>query len=343
MLTKRLGSSNLSSVLPGNRPISTLSKSAIVSFDEQGKKTELIPLHFRAFAFERWGNAAGTQNRVTLMQIAELSILQGLKILNEMNDIIPKALTNNTEAQARLQILRDMLCQFQPSYLGIQLFNNNLNLRHLTRKSKRSFKLKTVNILDTKHRDEIVTFYVYDERALIPVCVSLPASATSQELIKIINQTLTLYGLEISINISDLGSDGEAVFNCDDALWDKIKHGIMLLGQGQRLSAGEPRQIQVEEIFSWQNPMQWKLSYAAGIKDSLIKVQKTKNKLEKQLILCRHEQKTLKKDIKPIIDNPDIVVAKLINQLKNGRFSRRLNALVAQANISVKQSIELLK
>lgn len=342
MLTKRLASSNLSNVLPGRQSVNTLSKTTLVSFDEKGKKTELVPLYFRAFAFERWGSAANTQNRITLMQIAEISILQGLKILNEMNDIILKALPNNTEHQARLLVLRDMLCQLQPSYLGIQLFNNNLNLKYFSRKLKRNFKLKKINILDSKNRDEVVTFYVYNENTLTPVCVSFPANASSKELTKVINRTITSYGLEISNNIKDLNND-EAIFNCDEELWDKFKHGIMLQGQGQRLPSGEPRQIQVEEIYSWQNPIQWKLSHEAGIRDSLIKIQKTKNKLEKQLILCRHEKNVLTKDIKPLFDNPDAALAKLIGQLKNGRFSRRINTLVAQANISVKQSIELLK
>ena len=342
MLTQRLGTSNLSTVLSGSNPVSTLQKMAMVSFDEKTNQKILTPLHFRSSAFEKWGAVTEVQNRITSMQIAELALLQGLKVLKEMEKVIPKTFIQNQDVQNKLMLLQDRLCQLQPSYLGIKLFDNNLNLKRFNRKSKRSFKFKMIDILHQKPRDEFLTFFVYGESKLEPVCVSLPANTSTEFLAQIINQALAPFGIDVNSKMNNLFSNEPTIFNCDEDAWEKISQGIMLQGQGQRLPAGDPRLIQVEEVYSWQNPKEWRFSNGENIKESATKILKTIKKMEKQLIFCRHEKKRVQGNIPPNNGAYAISLEKLSHQLKKGHFQKKFNALVAQANVSVKQSVELL-
>lgn len=341
MLTQRLGTSNLSTVLTPSNSVATLQKATLVSFDENNASKVMEPFHFRLSAFERWAGAANIQNHITFLQITDVALMQGLKILREMENILTKVSTN--ENANRLLALREMLYQLQPSYLGIPLFDHNLNLRYLNRNLKRKFKIKNLNVLSSKQYEEFLTIYVYHELKLVPVCIKLPANASPETLIRVINQSLQQYGIGISASLKDLHTDNATIFVCDELIWHKFQQGLLLSGQGQRIPAGEPRHFKVEEVLSWQSPMEWKLNEYSERNASLDKIKKTIRKLEKQYAWCRNEQNLFKKKINFKKQKTEDSLRKLSQQMKNGRFSKRLNAIVAQANISVKQSIELLE
>lgn len=295
---------------------------------------------FRSVAFERWAKMTTAQHRISSAQVANQAIGALQMLLRQMLKQIPAAIAQQNEAQTQLAVLREQLCQLNPSYLGIPLLDYQLNLRIQQRRSaKRRFRLRAINLLSSKSREEQLTFHIPTANGPEIICVRLSAHATEAELLIQLNRALQPIGITI-----EFGKDNQAELSCDDALWQLMTGSITMSGQGQRLPAGDARQIQLDELQQWQDPYEWDLHTIEGLNQTRLKIQKTQRKLELQQRQTREQLRQLQHMLRQQPALPDeTVLIRLHNQLHQGPFNTQLSALLAQANLGRNQASDLLK
>lgn len=111
----------------------------------------------------------------------------------------------------------------------------------------------------------------------------MPANKNRLELQDIIEPVLASIGMSI-----DRLSTNDTVFTAPHETWMRLSGGILMVGEGQRLPAGEPRNIQLEEKFSWQDPREWNFSEVEKLKMTLAKVLKVEKKSQCKLMTSKH-------------------------------------------------------
>ncbi|MGI2258622.1 hypothetical protein [Shewanella sp. GXUN23E] len=320
-------------------PVSQTVKSSLSGTDKPSANAQASVGQFRATAFERWAQMTQAQHRVSSAQLAIQAQNSLLGSLKQMLSLIPQAM-KQPQAQARLEQLRSQLCSNRPCYLGLPLLDHQFSLRlNPARPQRRRFRLRSVSLTTPKARDEQLMWQLPTADGPVVLSLQLPANAQAQELAALLNMALAPHGIGI-----EGSEDGrETLLECDEALWPLLKDGLQLKGQGYRLPAGESRQIKVQEILHWQDPREWDLSSAAGLKQTEIKLQKVYRKLSEQI---RQTQAQLQHLGTVLHTQPAAPEAELLQtvstQFAQSPFAGQLKALLAQANLGRQQAKELL-
>ncbi|ABV85393.1 hypothetical protein [Shewanella pealeana] len=314
--------------------------------NEQAKaKLAAIPTH-RLESYNKWAKVTQGQHRISAAQVAEQGLQQVQQLLKQLQSQVKQSLASSASEQsmleqtARSKLIQNKLSQLAISYDNKPLIDHQLNLISAKRPAaQHSFSLKSVDLTASKQRDERLIIQVGNQSTSLV----LPANKQPQQLLTKINDSLK--ALEIKANHS---KEGKLIFTSPKSQWQQIQTGILMTGQGQRLPAGEPRTIKVNEELSWQDPREWRFGSNAELKQAIAKIAKSLHKVEQQLqelsdskqkILQQLQQLSLKKDTQLELESN---MSQLSNLMQPTPFSLQITSLMAQANMTRSQVSSLL-
>lgn len=115
-----------------------------------------------------------------------------------------------------------------------------------------------------------------------------------------------------------------------------------MMGEGQRLPAGELRNVAVEPRYSWQDPRQWELSKASQSKSNIAKINKVLKKIVNQIDEIKRQQQGLAERFYPQDIDLDEIMKMLTHYLQPTPFSYQVTGLMAQSNTNRQQVSALL-
>ncbi|GIU14706.1 MULTISPECIES: hypothetical protein [unclassified Shewanella] len=308
-------------------------------------KPSAIPTH-RLESYSKWARVTQGQHRISAAQVAEQGLLQVQQLLKQLQSQVKQSLASNASEQtmleqtARSKLIQHKLSQLAISYDSKPLVDHQLNLISAARPAARySFSLKSVDLTAPKQRDERLIIQVGNQSTSL----ILPANKQPQQLLKNLNGSLKPLDIQATHN-----GEGKLIFTSPKSQWLQIQSGILMTGQGQRLPAGEPRTIKVNEELSWQDPREWRFGSNAELKQAIAKIAKSLHKVElqlqelsdsKQKILQQLQQVSLKKDGQLELES---TMSQLSNLMQPTPFSLQVTSLMAQANMTRSQVSSLL-
>ncbi len=294
--------------------------------------------------YVRWAKVTQGQHSISAYQVAEQGLKQVIQLLRQLKKQVQTALAlsgelRTTKTTAALAI-QSRLSRIRVEYRNKPLLDHQLNLisaKHPA--TPRQFTLRSIELAQTKPRDERVLVQL-DSHSVMTL---LPANQSQNALRAQLNQNLATLGISIAPSTSPT-----TVFDCDESCWQKIIHGIMMTGQGQRLPAGEARIIKVEEQLSWQDPRQWRFGTELELKQTSAKVEKSLFKLQQQLRelndasdkIHRQLQRTNKQHP---FEELEKTLKSLDRLMQATPFSLQMTSVMAQANVTRSQVSSLLE
>ncbi|OXS02718.1 hypothetical protein [Shewanella algae] len=288
---------------------------------------ELLP--YRQVAFERWERATRLQHNISAMQLVDAGFEEVLRILDRMRPLL--LIKPSAEQFERLLLLQKQLQQLQPNYLQYPLWDPTFSIIYPRRRAlRRRFRLRAVSLLEPKHREENLQLLLPGSGGPQSLLLQLPANTDSSRLAQLLSEQLAPFG--ISLNVENQ----EAVFECDDQLWQQLQGNISLSGQGMRLPAGEMHNIKLEELLDWRDPREWRFDSPEMLRQSRAKLERSQRRIEhwRQDWLTQKQQVT---------SNLSQQLGELSLPQVDACFGSQLQALLAQANIGRGHAEELLE
>ncbi|MGS0682064.1 hypothetical protein ACVBIL_12960 [Shewanella sp. 125m-7] len=308
-------------------------------------KPTAIPTH-RLESYSKWARVTQGQHRISAAQVAEQGLLLVQQLLKQLQSQVKKSLAASASEQsaleqsARSKQIQNKLSQLAISYDSKPLVDHQLNLISPTRPAaKYHFSLKSVDLTAQKQRDERITFQVGNQSAT----VVLLANKQPQQLLKNLNASLKPLDIQASHS-----SDGKLIFSSPKSQWQQIQAGILMTGQGQRLPAGEPRTIRVNEELNWQDPREWRFGSNAELKQAIAKIAKSLHKVEQQLQELSDSKLKIQQQLQQVSSKKDTqqelasTMSQLSRLMQPSPFSLQITSLMAQANMTRSQVSSLL-
>ena len=310
---------------------------------ERMKVARTIPEH-RLQSYAKWANVAQAQHLISANQVAEQALNQMLKQLLKLKqqlDIAHSQAGRDTNLTAQMQSSIDYLVLQDVSYQGKPLIDHQLNLLNQGRNPAQYwFTFKSVELTSVKPVDEYISMQI-SQQSLV---MFLPKHVGQESLSQVVGANFAKAGIQ-----TRLLNSGEAVYSCDKDLWRQVQSGVMMSGQGQRLPAGETRNIKVQEVLNWQDPRDWQISNVQQIKHTEAKVLKTIRKVEKQLADLRASQQAIIERMEEVNrqQNNEAQIQQALKQLEQQMnrtpFANQVTSLMAQANVNRNQVAGILK
>lgn len=302
-------------------------------------KARPIPKH-RLEAYGRWAKVTQEQHNISASQVVLQSLSAAKSILGQLNKQLQTRLLSKhsvvEDALHKAEECRRQLIEIKPHYQGKRLLDHHLNLITASQPAAvHFFKFRRVDLTLPKNRDELITLFTETQT----LHLFLPANKNRSELQGIIEPVLA----SIGISIDRLSSD-ETVFTAPHETWIRFGGGILMVGEGQRLPAGEPRNIPLEEKFSWQDPREWNFTDPEQLKMTLAKVLKVEKKVTVQIddIKASHRLLLLKAKQLTASSQPKAELQVLHKFMQPSPFSYQVTSLMAQGNANREQVSALL-
>lgn len=308
-------------------------------------KLATTPTH-RLESYSKWAKVTQGQHRISAAQVAEQGLLQVQQLLKQLQSQVKQSLSANVSEQSLLEQtnrskqIQDKLSQLAINYDNKPLVDHQLNLLSPKRPAaKHLFSLRSVDLTAQKQRDERLTLQIGTQSASF----ILAANRQPQQLLQNINHSLK--PLDIQAIHSN---EGKLIFNSSHSQWQQIQTGILMTGQGQRLPAGEPRTIKVNEELNWQDPREWRFGSNSELKQAMAKIAKSLHKVELQLQELADSRQKIQQQLQQVNlkKNSQLELASTMSQLTNlmqpTPFSLQITSLMAQANMTRSQVSSLL-
>ncbi|WP_394202859.1 hypothetical protein [Shewanella waksmanii] len=302
-----------------------------------------IPTH-RLESYQRWATVTQGQHKVSAAQVAEQGLKQVSTLLKQLQKQAKASLVNDPNranmANQQAQQLQQQLTDVNVRYFDKPLLDHQLNLITAQRPAaKHQFVMRSVDLASPKARDEQIQVQVNGESATI----LLPGNSDSKTLQKQLAKGLAPLGIEVSNSASGTR------FASDSQHWQQLQQGILMTGQGQRLPAGEPRTIKVQEQLSWQDPREWQLGSNEELKQAIAKITKSLFKVEQQLSEIQDAKQKMQQQLHKINrshsqhTNVEQTLEQLHGMMQTTPFSLQVTSMMAQANVSRSHVSALLK
>lgn len=307
-----------------------------------------IPTH-RLESYSRWAKVTLGQHKVSASQVAEQGLRQIAHILKQLKKQTQQALSVEGNLQTeKTHIAKKMQSQLSNLTIGYQstpLVDHQLNLISPSRPAaQREFTMRSVDLASTKPRDEYVQLQLYQKNASL----FLPAKTDAQQHREKLAVAMHTLGINVSMSQSHT-STGETIFATNEEHWQQLRNGIMMTGQGQRLPAGEARNIKLNEKLSWQDPREWKFGNNQELKQAIAKINKSLHKVDQQLrdliqakLKVQHQLSKL--NLSQNSDHPIVETLKTLDSaMQANPFSKQITSIMAQANVTRAHVSSLLK
>ncbi|GIU22971.1 hypothetical protein [Shewanella sp. MBTL60-007] len=305
-----------------------------------------IPSH-RLESYNRWAKVTQGQHKISASQVAEQGLLQVQSLLKQLQGQSQQSLSSSlgssnldSEQINRSLQIQQKLAQLEVSYQGKPLVDHQLNLISSQRPAaKYSFSLKSVDLAAVKPRDELINMQLGNES----VRVLLPANAQPAELVSRLNSALKPLDMQVLRS-----NEGRVIFKSNKQQWQQLQAGLLMIGQGQRLPAGDVRTIKVSEELNWQDPREWRFNSHADLKQTMAKIAKTRHKVESQLQELNSGKQQLQQQLHRVNQRKDTVLelestlTQVTSLMQSSPFSLQVTSLMAQANLSRPQVSALL-
>lgn len=302
-------------------------------------KARPIPKH-RLEAYGRWAKVTQEQHNISASQVVLQSLILAKQLMGQLNKQLQTCLFNkNTiieDTLNRAEEVRRQLIEIKPHYQGKRLLDHHLNLISVSQPAAlHLFKFRRVDLTSPKSRDERITLFTEKQT----LHLLLPANKNRLALQEIIGPVLASIGIGI-----DRSSPHDTVFMAQDDTWTKLCGGILMVGEGQRLPAGEPRNIPLEEIFSWQDPREWHFDNTEKLKITLAKIAKVEKKETLQIEEINASHRLLLAKVKQLTasSQPKVELQHLHKFMQPYPFSYQVTSLMAQGNTNREQVSALL-
>ncbi|MGI2022819.1 hypothetical protein SAMN05421840_106196 [Shewanella morhuae] len=302
-------------------------------------KARPIPKH-RLETYGRWAKVTQEQHNISASQVVLKSLLSAKELLSLLHRQLQSCLFNKTatptEAIEQAEQYRQQLLQIQPTYQGKLLLDHHFNLVSVSQPATtHQFRFRRVDLTASKNRDEHITLY----GARKTLHLYLPANHDRLALQQIIEPVLAQLEISIDHSISQ-----ETVFSVTSERWLVLNKGILMVGEGQRLPAGEPRNIHLEEIFSWQDPREWRFTDIDMLKVTLAKIAKVAKKIALQIEAIQASHRLLLAKAKQLntVSLPKEDLQYLHKFMQPTPFAYQMISLLAQSNANREQVSALL-
>lgn len=302
-------------------------------------KARPIPKH-RLEAYGRWAKVTQEQHNISASQVVLQSLISAKSILGQLNKQLQTCLfSKNTvveDALHKAEECRRQLIEIRPYYQGKRLLDHHLNLISASQPAAlHFFRFRRVDLTSPKNRDERITLFTEKQT----LHLLLPANKNRLELQDIIEPVLASIGISI-----DRLSTNDTVFTAPHETWMKLNGGILMVGEGQRLPAGEPRNIPLEEKFSWQDPREWNFTDTEKLKMTLAKVSKVDKKVTVQIDDIKASHRLLLVKVKQLTasSQPKFELQHLHKFMQPYPFAYQVTSLMAQGNTNREQVSALL-
>ncbi|NMH66725.1 hypothetical protein [Shewanella salipaludis] len=303
------------------------------------KRQPAISRH-RLASYGRWARTAREQHGISASQVALQALQQADTLLGQLKAQLQTALSAThgaaqEDSLTQAEQLRGQLTRIRPEYQGRALLDHQLNLLSPSRAAApHVFCFKSVDLTSPKQRDENILIQLGKQSLQL----LLPAGKDRQALNATLAPALASLGLSID------SSSGEAIFKALGPAWARLQEGVLMMGEGQRLPAGELRNIRLEERYGWQDPREWQLQPGAELKQSLAKIIKTRQKVTTQIqeILASHAVLLAKAQASTASAQPQLDLQQLHKFMQPQPFAYQMTSLMAQGNTNRDQVTALL-
>ncbi|ABE56915.1 hypothetical protein Sden_3640 [Shewanella denitrificans OS217] len=299
-----------------------------------------IPKH-RLDSYQRWAKATAEQHSISASQVTLQALTQAKQLLQQLAKLLQSAVQDELQARQNEKLwdtaetLRQQLLGLKPQYQGIQLLDHHFNLLSTpANAAMHAFVFKSVDLCAPKDRDEKITIQLGKKT----VVLTLAAGLSRQQLLQQMAPIFERLGISLEL-VAD-----ELVCKTHSAVWQLVCEGVLMMGEGQRLPAGELRQIRIEARYHWQDPREWGLSAIEQARPTLAKIAKTQQKIAQQaneintihqVLLARINANSQAKDTQVALNYLD-------KYMRPQPFSYQVTSLMAQSNTNRDQVGALL-
>lgn len=339
------GVSDALSVQHRSQPLSAAINDQTALKPAETQHKSAIPTH-RLESYSRWAKVAQGQHKVSASQVAEQGLRQVSHILKQLKKQSQQSLRTEgalqTEKNDIAKNMQSQLSRLKIEYQDKPLVDHQFNLISQNRPAvQREFTLKSVDLSSTKPRDEYIQLQVNQKSTR----VFLPANSNSHQL----GAQLSAGMKELGISVSSSKPNQKMLFTADQSHWQQLKNGIMMTGQGQRLPAGEARNIKLDEKLSWQDPREWKFGNNQELKNAIVKINKSLYKVDQQLRELTESKLKVQRQLDKLnlSHNDESSVVEILKSLdsnmQSSPFSKQITAIMAQANVTRAHVSSLLK
>ncbi|QLE87567.1 hypothetical protein FLM48_22310 [Shewanella sp. Scap07] len=321
---------------------SSTARTAATDTHPTAEKTA-IPMH-RLESYQRWASVTQGQHKVSAAQVAEQGLKQVETLLKQLHKQAKASLSNDparaSQANQQAQHIQQQLTQLEISYFDKPLLDHQLNLVSSQRPAaKHQFVMRSIDLTSSKSRDEQIQVQANGESTTI----LLPGNSDSRSLQNRLAKGLAPLGIEV------MATAAGTRFASDSEHWQQLQQGLLMTGQGQRLPAGEPRTIKLQEQLSWQDPREWQLGSNEELKQAIAKISKSLFKVDQQLGEIREAKQKMQQQLHKInrSQSHNVNVEQTLEQLhglmQSTPFSLQVTSMMAQANVSRSHVSALLK
>ncbi|QDE30297.1 hypothetical protein [Shewanella polaris] len=335
-------------VMRQSQSLAPSSAAGIASQPQILEKQRSIPKH-RLDSYQRWAKTTAEQHSISASQVALQSLNQAKQLLQQLGRVLqhvqrqdnggredPRhSLLDNAEA------LRQQIIALEPRYQGIQLLDHHFNLLSSTSNSaSHAFVFKSVDLIATKEHAEKIHLQLGRQSRI----VYLPAGYSRESLLQLITPIFK----SLDINLEWTGQ--ELIYKASTQAWLAVQAGVLMMGEGQRLPAGELRQIRIEPRYHWQDPREWDLVEQGQLKASQAKIAKTQQKISQQTAEIEAVHQLLLDRVKgaKVVNSNELgneaksALNSLYKYMKPHPFSYQIASLMAQGNTNRDQVGALL-
>jgi hypothetical protein len=335
-------------VMRQSQSLAPSSATNIASTPQAVETQRAIPKH-RLDSYQRWAKTTAEQHSISASQVALQSLTQAKLLLQQLNRVLQHLQQQETKGRedARQAILdnaetlRQQVIALAPSYQGIQLLDHHFNLlSSASTVASHAFVFKSVDLIASKARAEKIHLQLGRHSRVM----QLPAGYSRESLLQLISPVFKELGIALE------WSGQELIYKASTQAWLAVQAGVLMMGEGQRLPAGELRQIRIEPRYHWQDPREWDLVNHDQLKASQAKIAKTQQKISQhsteiqaihQVLLDRVRGAQVK-GIHVIGPEATSALNSLYKYMKPQPFSYQIASLMAQGNTNRDQVGALL-
>lgn len=325
-------------VLRQNQTVSSSHTAPVAPVQQGPQPTRALPKH-RLASYGRWASSTKEQHQVSASQVALQALQQASSSLSHIRQQLYRVIRSGSGEMSQQPLFqaeqeRQRLSQIRPHYRGQLLLDHHFNLLSQTPAAPHAFVLRSVDLTVPKQRDERILVQL-GQRSLH---VTLAAGLDRQQLNKVLANALAPLGLNVEL------INGECLFKAPSSVWQQVQEGLLMMGEGQRLPAGELRNIHLEERFSLQDPREWGFKADSNLKQTLAKVTKTQQKIDAQIqgILATHAALLSQMQTSMATIPPQAELQLLAKFMQPQPFVYQLTSLMAQGNANRDQVTALL-
>ncbi|KVW99814.1 hypothetical protein [Shewanella frigidimarina] len=302
----------------------------------------------RLDSYQRWAQTTAEQHSISASQVALQSLTQAKQLLQQLSRVL-QVLQQETKGredsrQAMLdnaETLRQQLIALDPRYQGIQLLDHHFNLLSSSSAvASHAFVFKSVDLIAPKERTE----KIHLQLGRLSRVMQLPAGYNRESLLHLISPVFK----DLGIALEWVGQ--ELIYKASAQAWLGVQAGVLMMGEGQRLPAGELRQILIEPRYHWQDPREWNLVNSEQLKTSQAKIAKTQQKINQHSAEIEAVHQVLLGRIRSVqTKGTDVIGLEATSALKSlykymqpHPFSYQIASLMAQGNTNRDQVGALL-